>query len=131
MAKFIHSMIRILDEEKSVQFYQNVLGLDSVERFEFDDFILIYMKNNQSNFELELTVNKTQQEPYTHGNGYGHIAVVVDDLEMEHKRLEELGVNPLNIVIFNGEGPLQAKFFFVTDPDGYKIEMIQKMGRFQ
>lgn len=130
-AKLIHSMIRVVDEEKSTNFYKQAFGLDVFERFDFEDFVLIYLKNNQSNFELELTVNKSQTEPYDLGNGYGHIAVVVDDVEAEHQRLTKLNLNPQNLVEFNSHPTLKAKFFFVTDPDGYKIEILQKMGRFQ
>ncbi|MBO6548872.1 MAG: VOC family protein [Rhizobiales bacterium] len=130
-AKLIHSMIRVMDEEKSTNFYKQAFGLDVFERFDFEDFVLIYLKNNQSNFELELTVNKSQTEPYDLGNGYGHIAVVVDDVEAEHQRLTKLNLNPQNLVEFNSHPTLKAKFFFVTDPDGYKIEILQKMGRFQ
>lgn len=130
-AKLIHSMIRVMDEEKSTNFYKQAFGLDVFERFDFKDFVLIYLKNNQSNFELELTVNKSQTEPYDLGNGYGHIAVVVDDVEAEHQRLTKLNLNPQNLVEFNSHPTLKAKFFFVTDPDGYKIEILQKMGRFQ
>ena len=130
-AKLIHSMIRVVDEEKSTNFYKQAFGLDVFERFDFEDFVLIYLKNNQSNFELELTVNKSQTEPYDLGNGYGHIAVIVDDVEAEHQRLTKLNLNPQNLVEFNSHPTLKAKFFFVTDPDGYKIEILQKMGRFQ
>ncbi len=130
MAKMVHSMIRVMDEDKSVKFYQEVFDLNNKQRFDFDDFTLIYLKNDHSNFELELTVNKGREEPYTHGTGYGHMAVVVDDLESEHARLSGMGLPVQDIVEFKDEN-LPAKFFFITDPDGYKIELIQKMGRFQ
>lgn len=130
MAKLIHSMIRVMDEEKSTKFYQDVLGLTTKERYDFDTFTLIYLKNDQSNFELELTVNKGREEAYTHGTGYGHLAVAVDNLEEEHARLSAMGVAVQDIVEFKGT-ELSAKFFFITDPDGYKIELLQKMGRFQ
>lgn len=123
-------MIRVMDEDKSVKFYQEVFDLNNKQRFDFDDFTLIYLKNDHSNFELELTVNKGREEPYTHGTGYGHMAVVVDDLESEHARLSGMGLPVQDIVEFKDEN-LPAKFFFITDPDGYKIELIQKMGRFQ
>ena len=130
MAKLIHSMIRVMDEEKSTKFYQDVLGLTTKERYDFDTFTLIYLKNDQSNFELELTVNKGREEAYTHGTGYGHLAVAVDNLEEEHARLSAMGVAVQDIVEFKGT-ELSAKFFFITDPDGYKIEVLQKMGRYR
>ncbi|HEY9079646.1 VOC family protein [Magnetovibrio sp.] len=130
MAKAIHTMIRVLDEARSVQFYQTAFGLDVAERFEFDDFTLVYLRDADSGFEIELTVNHGRTDPYAMGDGYGHIAFVVDDLEGEHARFEAAGLSPNKIVAFNREGELMAKFFFVQDPDGYKIEVLQKHGRY-
>lgn len=58
MAKAIHAMIRVLDETRSVSFYQAAFGLDVAERLDFDDFTLVYLRNAEADFELELTVNK-------------------------------------------------------------------------
>jgi len=131
MAKAIHSMIRVLEESRSVEFYQKAFGLLVADRFDFDSFTLIYLRNDNADFELELTLNKDQAEPYEHGTGYGHIAFVVDDLEAEHDRFDTEGLAPQNIVEFERDGALMAKFFFVTDPDGYKIEVLQKHGRYK
>lgn len=131
MAKAIHSMIRVLDEERSVAFYQTAFGLRIADRFDFDGFTLVYLRNPEADFEIELTVNKSQQEPYTHGSGYGHIAVAVDDLDGEHARFQAAGLAPADVKEFHRDGALMAKFFFVQDPDGYKIEVLQKHGRYQ
>ena len=126
MAKAIHTMIRVLDEERSVDFYKSAFGLDVADRFGFDGFTLVYMRNAEADFEIELTINHDQKEPYTHGTGYGHIAVVVDDLVGEHDRVSELGLKPTDVKEFHRDGALMAKFFFLQDPDGYKIELIQR-----
>lgn len=131
MAKTIHSMVRVLDEARSVDFYGKVFGLDVADRLEFETFTLVYMSNVESEFELELTINKGRTEPYALGDGYGHLAVSVGDLEAEHRRLQDLGVMPGKIVDFNRDGGLLARFFFVTDPDGYRIEVLQRHGRFK
>ncbi len=130
MAKPVHSMIRVLDEARSLDFYKRAFGLDIAERLAFDDFTLIYLRHPSSPFELELTVNTGRTEPYALGDGYGHLAVVVDDLTAEHARFEQekLAPGPLRELQHGGK-PL-ARFFFATDPDGYKIEVIQKGGRF-
>ncbi|HIL88059.1 MAG TPA: lactoylglutathione lyase, partial [Deltaproteobacteria bacterium] len=94
MAKVIHAMIRVLDEEQSVDFYNKAFGLEVADRYPFDDFTLVYLRNVENDFEVELTVNHGQTEPYTHGSGYGHIAVTVANLEEEHARFQELGLNP-------------------------------------
>ena len=131
MAKAIHSMIRVLDEDRSVAFYKRAFGLEIADRFGFDGFTLVYLRNDDADFELELTVNHGQAEPYTHGSGYGHLAVAVDDLPSEHKRFTELGLEPTPIKDFHRDGALMARFFFVQDPDGYKIEVLQRHGRYR
>ncbi|MBD9625350.1 VOC family protein [Ensifer sp. ENS06] len=131
MAKAIHSMIRVLEEKRSIDFYRVAFGLEIAERLEFETFVLIYLSNGESEFELELTVNKDRTEPYALGDGYGHLALSVDDLDAEHQRLTEAGLNPGNIVDFNRDGALLARFFFVVDPDGYKVEVLQRHGRYK
>lgn len=131
MAKMIHSMIRVLNEARSVEFYGKAFGLTVADRIEFETFTLIYLSNPETGFELELTVNQGRIEPYPLGNAYGHLAVSVLEIRGEHERLSALGLNPSNLVELNRDGRLFALFFFVTDPDGYKIEVLQRHGRFQ
>ncbi len=131
MAKQIHSMIRVLDEERSVKFYDTAFGLKVADRLDFPDFTLIYLSNTETEFELELTVNKQQSEPYDLGNGYGHLAVSVSDLDAEHARFEAAGLNPRKLVSFAPAGEVIARFFFVADPDGYQIEVLERNGRYK
>ncbi len=130
MAKFVHSMLRVLEEHRSVAFYRDAFGLEIADRLDFEDFTLIYLSNGENTFELELTVNKGRTEPYETGNGYGHAAFVVEDVDAEHRRFEEKGWSPRKLVDFSPGGNLIARFFFVKDPDGYEIEVIQRGGRF-
>ena len=124
-------MIRVIDEARSVEFYRQAFGLEVADRLDFETFTLVYLSNAESEFELELTVNKGRTEPYVLGDGYGHFAVSVADLDAEHARIAALGLNPNKIVEFNRDGALIARFFFITDPDGYKIEVLQRQGRFR
>lgn len=124
-------MVRVLDEERSVQFYNKAFGLDVAERLDFETFTLVYLSNSESEFEVELTVNRGRVEPYVLGDGYGHVALSVADLDAEHARMEGLGLAPKKIVEFNRDGAQLARFFFIEDPDGYKIEMLQRGGRFK
>jgi lactoylglutathione lyase len=126
----IHSMIRVLDEARSVEFYSKVFGLEIADRIDFETFTLIYLSNAETGFELELTVNKGRVEPYNLGDGYGHLAVSVDEVAIEHKRLTDAGLSPGKLVELNRDGRLLALFFFMTDPDGYKIEVLQRHGRY-
>ena len=131
MAKAVHSMIRVLDEARSVAFYRDAFGLELADRLDFETFTLVYLRNTEADFEVELTINKGRTEPYAPGDGYGHLAVVVADLESEHRRFEAAGWAPRRLVDFNHDGRRLARFFFVADPDGYQIEVLQRQGRFR
>jgi lactoylglutathione lyase len=130
MAKAIHSMIRVLDEARSVAFYNATFGLTVADRLDFDTFTLVYLSNPESTFEVELTINKGRAEPYVLGDGYGHLAVSVDDVTAEHARLTAAGLAPRKLVDFAPAGTVIARFFFVADPDGYQIEVLQRGGRY-
>ena len=94
MAKTIHSMIRVFYEARSVEFYSKAFGLSVADRLDFPTFTLVYMSNPEQEFEVELTINKDRTEPYDLGDGYGHLAVSVDDLDNEHARFEAQGLAP-------------------------------------
>lgn len=128
--KFVHSMIRVLDEARSIDFYTRSFGLTLQDRYDFADFTLIYLRDDESSFELELTVNKDQKAPYALGDGYGHIAFTVADLDGLHARLVAEGLAPTPLKSIAHEGKHLARFFFLTDPDGYKIEVLQRGGRY-
>ena len=132
MFKPIHSMIRVLDEERSLDFYASAFSMSLRDRFDFDGFTLIYLQTPDSDFELELTVNKGRTEPYDIGDGYGHIAFVTKNLEDQHERMKDIGLKPRDIVEFDRDGSLLAKkFFFIQDPDGYQVEVLQEFGRYR
>lgn len=131
MAKAIHSMIRVLNEARSLKFYDTAFGLKVADRLDFESFTLVYLKNAENDFELELTVNKDRTEPYDLGDGYGHLAVCVDDVDAEHARLTEAGLSPRRLIDFAPDGEVVARFFFIVDPDGYEIEVLKRHGRFQ
>lgn len=129
MTKMIHTMIRVRDLDRSLQFYRDALELEIKDQYVFDGFSLTYLANEETGFELELTHNHDQSEPYTHGSGYGHLAVSVDDIEQAHKRIKSLGIEAGDIKAFDHQQKHLATFF-VTDPDGYKIEFLQRQGRY-
>ncbi len=127
-AKMIHSMIRVFDDTRSIKFYEEALGLKVAKRLDFQDFSLIYLSNEETGFELELTYNHGMEVPYELGNGYGHLAVSVENLDQTHANLLALGYQPLAIKSLT---PGSARFFFIQDPDGYKIEFLERVGRYQ
>jgi len=131
MAKVIHSMVRVLDLERSLRFYTDVLGLHESHRLDFPDFALVYLRNAENDFEIELTLNKGRTEAYTHGTGYGHIGVVVADVAAAHAGLVARGYECAPVKEFKRGDELLARFFFIQDPDGYKIEMLERHGHYQ
>jgi lactoylglutathione lyase len=131
MAKLIHTMIRVLDLDKSLAFYRDVLDMAPSHTLDFPDFTLVYLRSEADDAEIELTYNKGRTEPYTHGTGYGHVAVVVDDLDTRHAAVTAGGYAPMPIKEFKRGDELLARFFFVQDPDGYKIEVLQRHGHYR
>src|SRR5438128_1108541 len=130
VAKMIHAMIRVLDLDRSTRFYRDAFGLETSSRLDFPEFSLVYLRNPENDFELELTLNRGRTEPYTHGTGYGHVAGCVDYLAGEHARVKSLGLAPNDIKEFRDGDRLIARFFFMQDPDGYKIEVLQRHGHY-
>lgn len=132
MAKIIHSMVRVLDLERSLKFYGDCLGLKPVHTLDFPSFTLVYLRNAENDAEIELTLNKGRTEPYSHGDGYGHVGVVVADAAAERERLVARGYQPNDMKEFKaGDGALIARYFFIQDPDGYKIEVLERHGHYQ
>lgn len=131
MTKAIHMMIRVLEEKPAVDFYGTAFGMKVADRFPFENFTLIYLRSPDMDFEVELTVNHDRKEPYAQGDAYGHLAFVTADLDKTHSVFETLGLKPSSIKEFFREGQLLARYFFVEDPDGYKIEVLQRHGRYQ
>lgn len=122
--RIIHSCIRIMDLKKSEDFYQRAFGFEIARRLDFPEhkFTLSYLKSPGGDFELELTHNHDQEQPYQLGNGYSHLALGVDDLEASHRNHQAQGFNPNPLKGLAGGPP---KFYFLADPDGYLIEVVR------
>src|SRR5947209_20596002 len=116
MAKPVHSMIRVLDEARSLDFYARAFDLRIADRLVFEDFALIYLRHASSPFELELTANFGRKEPYVVGDGYGHLALLVDDLDAEHARFEREKFSPGPLRDFKHSGTTPLRFFLRPDP---------------
>ncbi|MPW24610.1 lactoylglutathione lyase [Alkalibaculum sp. M08DMB] len=123
--EIVHTCIRVLNLEKSMEFYEKALGFKVVKRKDFKDekFTLVFMSDGKSAHELELTYNYDREEPYDIGNGYSHLALVVDDLKKSH---EEHSKGEYKVTKLNGLPGAPVRFYFIFDPDGYSIEIIQK-----
>ena len=103
MSKIIHSMIRVLDLDRSLKFYADCFDLRPSHRLDFPSFSLVYLRNEHSDTEIELTWNKGRTEPYGHGDGYGHVAFCVPDVAAERARLQGLGHAPLEVKEFKAD----------------------------
>lgn len=121
--KMLHTCYRVQNLEKSVEFYTTILGMKEVRRLDYPEFefTLVYLAFEEGGYELELTYNYGS-EAYDLGNGYGHIAIGVDDLNATH---EEYKKQPYTVTDIKSLPDGAATFFFIVDPDGYKIEVIQ------
>ncbi|MEG6615496.1 VOC family protein [Peptococcaceae bacterium 1198_IL3148] len=124
--KFVHACVRVLDVEKSIKFYQEALGMEISRRRDFPEyqFSLVYLKFPGEDFELELTYNYDRQQPYTLGDGYSHMAVTVNDLSASYNRHKNAGYTVSEIKQLSGEAT--GGYYFLTDPDGYRTEIIQR-----
>lgn len=125
----IHSVIQVRDEARSVDFRRIAFALDVADRLEFEGFTLLYLSNRRNGFELELSVNASRTEGY--GDGYGRLAVSVDDPDAERARLEAAGLRPTVIrQLEHAASGTKARFFMLQDPESYRIEIVQRGGRY-
>ena len=126
--RLLHTMIRVLDLDKSIDFYTRLLGMKLLRNQEYPsgEFTLAFVGYGDETDKtvIELTYNWGQKEPYALGEGFGHLAIGVPDIYATCERLEAEGVK-----IPRPPGPMKhggSVIAFVEDPDGYKIELIEK-----
>lgn len=116
--KMIHENYNVYDLDKSLKFYEEALGLKECRRKEAKDgsFIIVYVKNEESDFELELTWMRDMDRPYNLGDCEFHLAFGVEDYEGAHALHEKLGC-----ICFENK---EMGIYFITDPDGYWLEVV-------
>jgi len=126
--RLLHTMIRVKDQDKSIDFYTRHLGMKVLRQktFEGGRFTNTFIGYGDESSEavIELTYNWDQEEPYSHGSGFGHLAVGVPDIYATCAALEKEGVS-----IPRPPGPMKhgtTVIAFIEDPDGYKIELIEQ-----
>ncbi len=124
--ELIHTCYRITDIERSVAFYK-VLGFEERRRLPIrEEAINVFMGLPGDGDRLELTYN-FGVDSYEIGTGYGHIAVTVDDIDQALARLADQGIEPERPPYRVREGG--SRICFVRDPDGYRVELIDRSGR--
>lgn len=121
--KLLHACYRVHDLEASLKFYTEVFDftISRERRFPDDGFDLVYLVVPGSDFELELTYNY-DADPYIIGNGFSHLAIAVDDLEAMQEKCKAAGYETTDLKGLPGSKP---SYFFVTDPDGYRLEVMR------
>lgn len=121
--KMAHTCVRVKDLEASVDFYQKAFGFEESRRRDFPEakFTLVYLTLPGDGYELELTYNY-DHEAYDLGNGYGHIAIATEDVAALHKEHQEAGFEVTDLKGLPGVPP---SYYFIIDPDGYKVEVIR------
>ena len=119
-ARYVHTCIRVLDIERSLAFYSH-LGFEHRGRLNFESAYNVYLGLPGGGDVLELTVNVGRDEPYDLGDGYNHMAVVVDDLDRLLDRLAQNGIEPEKPPYSPGGREEVGRICFVGDPDGYRV----------
>ncbi|NOH96679.1 lactoylglutathione lyase [Vibrio sp. 99-70-13A1] len=122
--KFLHTMIRVTDLDKSIEFYTKVLGMKELERHDNAEYryTLVFVGYEQGGTTIELTYNWDTNE-YEMGSAFGHLALGVEDIYASCEKIKALGGN-----VTREAGPVKGgttHIAFITDPDGYQIELIQ------
>lgn len=124
--KYLHAMVRVLDLEKSLDFFVNKLELKEIRRKDVPagKFTLVFLATEEGGPEIELTHNWDQEEAYTEGRNFGHLAFQVENIYEKCQRLQEKGVTILR-------PPRDGYMAFIRSPDGISVELLQKGKRLE
>lgn len=118
--KFAHNNINVFNLDKSLQFYEEALGLKEIKRYNEPngDFVLVYLGDCETPYQLELTWLRERKEPYDLGDNEIHLALATDDFNAAYEKHQELGC-----ICYENK---TMGIYFINDPDGYWIEIIPK-----
>lgn len=128
--RFAHAMIQVQDLERAMDFYQRVLGLVLADRHDYDGAALAYLRAADGTTELELLSEQPWRFRPAPERGRNHVAFTVTNVAAEHARISALGVACGEVSDYVAHGRLQTRFFYLYDPEGNEIEILEAMGRY-
>lgn len=117
---FAHNNLNVFDLEASLKFYEEALGLKEMKRKTMPDgsFILVFLGDQETSHQLELTWLRDREKPYDLGDNEIHLAFAVDDMEAAYKKHKEM-----NCICYENTA---MGIYFINDPDGYWLEIVPK-----
>lgn len=122
--KLAHTMLRVSNPEKVIQFYENAFGFELREKKKMDTFTLYFLGNKDQTAEIELTYNHGEDEPYKKGEGFGHIAIHTDEdqsLQEAYDKAVDAGGED-----YRPPEECPGDYAFVKDPEGYEVEILAR-----
>lgn len=128
--RLAHAMIAVRELEAAIAFYEHALGLRVAERHSYEDAELAYIRAPDGGAELELLSERPWRFAGSPEKGRNHVAFTVTDVDREHERLAALGIDCGPVTDYVANGRLQTRFFYLYDPEGNEIEILEAMGRY-
>ena len=122
--KFAHTMLRVSDPDKTIEFYREAFGMELREKKEMDTFTLYFLRNPEQTAEIELTYNHGEDERYEKGEGFGHIAIHTDEdqtLQEAYDKAVDAGGGD-----YRPPEECPGNYAFVKDPEGYEVEILAR-----
>ncbi|MBQ0078776.1 MAG: VOC family protein [Eubacterium sp.] len=114
--KMYHNNITVLDIDRSLKFYEEALGFTEKRRINGEGFVIVFVGNDTTDYQLELTCYTERKEPWNLGDNEIHLGVRTDDIEAAHAHHEKMGC-----ICFENPG---MGIYFINDPDGYWTEIV-------
>lgn len=128
--RLAHAMVQVRDLDAAIAFYERALGLAVVDRHAYEGASLAYLRAPGGGAELELLSEHPWRFASRPETGRSHVAFTVGDLAAAHARVSALGLDCGAITDYRANGKLQTRYFYLYDPEGNEIEILEAMGRY-
>jgi lactoylglutathione lyase len=128
--QFIHCMMHVADLGRSIAFYEAALGFKVVDRHRYEGHRLVYLRNQAGGMEIELVQPDAGAVGTVAAGRLWHLGFRVEDVRKEYARLQALGCRLDPLDAYHANGSFMCDYFYVYDPDGHQIEILQGFGRY-